>query len=137
MTSPPSENRPVTRKRRGRRVLFAAIALLLGLGLVLAAVEALLRIADPIGLNYAREVMRWRTQAVRFAWDGLPKERYGEIDLDGTLFRMKPNLDLELGSYRLHTNSLGFRGPEIAVPKPAGTFRIVVLGDSVAFGLGV
>ena len=34
-------------------------------------------------------------------------------------------------------NSLGFRGHEVALPKPAGSFRVVVIGDSVAAGLGV
>ncbi len=29
----------------------------------------------------------------------------------------------------VNTNSIGLRGPEILVPKPAGTFRIVCLGD--------
>jgi hypothetical protein len=118
-------------------VLFACVAALLSLALVLAAVEAFLRLADPIGLNYDREVATWRAKSLRFAWDGVPKERYGEIDLDGTLFRMKPSLDLDLGSFRLRTNALGFRGPEISRDKPEGTFRIVVLGDSVAFGYGV
>jgi lysophospholipase L1-like esterase len=35
------------------------------------------------------------------------------------------------------TNSRGFRGGETEVPKPAGRLRIVVIGDSVAFGMGV
>lgn len=29
----------------------------------------------------------------------------------------------------IHTNSLGFRGPEIAIPKPSETYRIVLIGD--------
>jgi lysophospholipase L1-like esterase len=34
-------------------------------------------------------------------------------------------------------NALGFRGPEVGLPKPAGTLRIAGLGDSVLFGTGV
>jgi lysophospholipase L1-like esterase len=32
-------------------------------------------------------------------------------------------------------NSLGLRGPEVVLPKPAGTLRIVCLGDSGTFGV--
>jgi len=37
---------------------------------------------------------------------------------------------------RLDVNSLGFRGPEVLIKKPEGTFRILILGDSSAFGYG-
>src|SRR5262249_16384222 len=32
-------------------------------------------------------------------------------------------------------DTLGFRGGEVAVPKPWGSFRIVCLGDSTTFGI--
>jgi len=35
------------------------------------------------------------------------------------------------------TNSLGFRGGEVATPKPSGRLRIVAIGDSLTFGWGV
>jgi lysophospholipase L1-like esterase len=53
-------------------------------------------------------------------------------------FRNKPNVREYLhGFIRVETNSLGFRGPEISTVKPPGTFRIVGLGDSVTWGVGV
>jgi len=36
-------------------------------------------------------------------------------------------------SIEVRTNSLGLRGPEILVPKPSQTFRILVLGDETIF----
>ena len=50
-------------------------------------------------------------------------------------YRMKP---LETIRYKngteANTNAMGFRGPLVTVPKPQGTFRIILLGGSTTHG---
>ena len=41
------------------------------------------------------------------------------------------------GGHEVRLNAHGFRGPPIVVPKPSGHFRIVVLGDSLTWGVGI
>jgi lysophospholipase L1-like esterase len=61
-----------------------------------------------------------------------------------------PDLSFGIRSWTLHhalrpgyhspnvnTNALGLRSPEVTIPKRAGTFRILLLGDSFTFGLRV
>jgi hypothetical protein len=40
-------------------------------------------------------------------------------------------------TFEVSTNSRGFRGPEVVIPKPRGRQRVVVVGECVAFGSGV
>ena len=49
------------------------------------------------------------------------------------LWRMIPGYSEGL----IRINDEGFRGPTFARDKPVGTYRVVVLGDSVTFGYGV
>lgn len=39
-----------------------------------------------------------------------------------------------IGGARVHVNALGLRGPEVAAVRPAGTTRLLFLGDSVTWG---
>jgi lysophospholipase L1-like esterase len=58
-------------------------------------------------------------------------------------YRMRPQLEFEFANpyngFRgtVHTNALGLRGADVAVPKPPGLFRILFVGDSMTAGLEV
>lgn len=62
---------------------------------------------------------------------------------DDLVYRLRPDATLEgkrtpyFVHPAIHTNSMGFRDHEFVLPKPAGTFRVLSLGDSYAFGWGV
>lgn len=55
--------------------------------------------------------------------------------------RLRPDVRFESTTdeyhYVLHVNSLGTRGREVEHPKPRGTYRILMLGDSFTLGKGV
>ncbi|MBI4229826.1 MAG: SGNH/GDSL hydrolase family protein [Planctomycetes bacterium] len=51
-------------------------------------------------------------------------------------YRLRPGVHLKRAC-EISVNSLGFRGPEVTVEKPAGTVRIVCLGGSSTFCDGV
>ena len=54
------------------------------------------------------------------------------------LWRLKPNLDRAVWDYTvLSTNAQSFRADYPIGAKPAGTIRIICLGDSVTFGYRV
>lgn len=62
-----------------------------------------------------------------------------EADPD-LLWRLRPSSVLDLpdhGFFEAHTNSLGLRGPEFAPGKEPGEFRVLCLGESVSFGVGL
>jgi lysophospholipase L1-like esterase len=58
-------------------------------------------------------------------------------------YRMRPNLEFRFASpyhgydAEVRTNSRGLRGAEVVVPRPAGLFRVLLLGDSMVAGLEV
>jgi lysophospholipase L1-like esterase len=52
-------------------------------------------------------------------------------------WRYKPNTQSQWGKVIYDYNSIGFRGENHVIEKPAGVVRIVVIGDSVTEGYGV
>lgn len=68
---------------------------------------------------------------------GMPEDLAGLLVWDPDLFwRVKPNLDTTFQGVRVVTNRHGHRSPELG-RKDASTFRILCLGESTTFGVGV
>jgi len=108
----------------------------LALGALLVAVvgfEAAMRALDLFGVNHGPNTLRYRQEALVPTWFAAD----GSRDLDGTLFRHRPGATTDFGTFRIRTNRLGFRGPEVEPAKPPDVCRIVVLGDSVTLGWGI
>ncbi len=91
----------------------------------LAAVLALLEIAgrgfDPLGVSYYPETARYL--------DTLVLE-------EPIAYRNRPGLEGRFYGAAVRINALGMRDREVG-PKAPGEYRILVLGDSVPFGIGV
>ena len=58
-----------------------------------------------------------------------------EINRKQTLLQGLAFLNYGLATTHDHVNSLGYRGPEIALPKPDDVYRIVAVGGSTTYGL--
>ncbi len=52
-------------------------------------------------------------------------------------YGLQPGFEFSVGENLYRINALGMRGPELPKEKSAGVQRILLLGDSYAFGLGV
>lgn len=48
--------------------------------------------------------------------------------------QMRPLAEIRSDTIAFKTNSLGLRGPEPQIPPPAGTFRVLLLGDDAVVG---
>jgi len=107
-TARPSE------RRHSNRALWTILVVLL-LGASLAAVGA-----AEVGLRLL--------QSRKYGSATTVEQQY---TLDKRIDLRVPIANLRLG--RIETNSLGFRGPEIRMPKPPGTVRIAFLGASTTW----
>jgi len=110
---------PATPTTIGQRLALAGLGLLVGLALAEGGLRLWARTDTPL----ARMIADWDPE-------GSPVELLGDA-----CFRGRP---LTATHYRngavAHVNRLGYRGPEVAVPKPSGTYRVVLLGGSTSHG---
>jgi len=88
---------------------------------VFCLLEVICRLADPLGISYYPETARYLDTMI-------VEEPIG--------YRNRPGLRGEFYGVPVAINSLGMRDSEIP-SKGADEFRILVLGDSVPFGIGV
>ncbi|MBM3334493.1 hypothetical protein FJY63_07515 [Candidatus Sumerlaeota bacterium] len=57
--------------------------------------------------------------------------------IKGLNYELRPNFSGRAYGCEIKTNSHGMRGPERPIAKPDHVRRVLILGDSVAFGIGV
>ncbi|MDF0677247.1 MAG: SGNH/GDSL hydrolase family protein [Nitrospira sp.] len=98
-------------------ILVSGVSLLVSIGVV----ELALRLVDPLGISYYE-------LAGNYVRDKLAD--------DQLIFRHKPSWEARYGDVRVTYNERGLRDRPI-LPKAAGEYRILALGDSVTFGWGV
>ncbi len=67
----------------------------------------------------------------------VPRRLFERGASSGLPYRLRPGERLRVLGRDVHVSSLGLRGPEVAVRPPPGSRRVLVLGDSVAFGWGL
>jgi hypothetical protein len=117
-----------------KRVLQGSLLLLASIVAALAAAEIFVRATDFMGVSYFRDVGRYLTEAIEPA----PPD---EIGPHGRIFQNRPDVDLELRTFRYRTDAFGLRrgaeerdyAPEREEERP----RILFLGDSVTLAWGV
>ena len=103
--------------RAGRWIALVVLQLFV----VLVVLEGIARVFDPLGISYYPEMARYLDSLVL-------EEPIG--------YRNRPGLQDRFFGVPVSINSLGLRDREVQ-DKAAGEFRILVMGDSVPFGIGV
>lgn len=107
------------RRRLGAKLLLLAFAMLFAFG----SCELFLRLVDPGGYAEFEDREQFTTALLTRGSDGV--------------LRMRPGTTSTFLGKQVVVSEQGLRNRVVVTPKPAGTFRILVVGDSVPFGWGV
>lgn len=123
MSAPPSDSAPApsVRRRLGLDALAGRCLIVVVVALVLF--ELTVRVID------------WRAGRTSEFW--LPRGNKLALVAPHPFLgsALQPGYERNV-DYQIHVNSLGMRGPEMAIEKPAGTYRILATGGSTTFCTG-
>ena len=98
---------------------------MLSAGLAAAAGELALRAFDPLHLSYYREI------------ETIFREGIQSLSGDPLGYQWRPGYQRRFRRYTVRINHAGIRADQEYTEKSPGRSRLVCLGDSVTFGLGV
>jgi lysophospholipase L1-like esterase len=120
---------PITSASLAQRFHKARVAAtLLGVALFASIIlaEGTLRLSAALSPNLAGQLRGVDPLAILI-------EPHGEFG-----YRQRPNRVITYpNGTKARSNALGYRGPVVSIPKPAGVFRVVLLGGSTSHGWGV
>jgi lysophospholipase L1-like esterase len=108
-----------------KRFLFPLLTAAICVVVIFACMEIYVRVVVDNGMQFDLEMWKYAKDVKQVDPDPLIGHRHA------------PNRSAELMRVTVTTNSHGFRDREFAFDKPAGTLRIVMLGDSFTEGWGV
>lgn len=115
------------RQTTGRRVFFTAIAVVFAL----LVGEAAVRLVHSLAGADLTGSPKPPTDQVEFSSPVSVLDLEHFIPDPLLIWRNRPN---SIYRYGATINAKGFRGADFAIPKPAGTYRIICLGDSTTYG---
>lgn len=103
-------------------------------GLIISSITFLVML---IGLELVGYLWERRTAQSELGWTliaSLRQEQVFQGSEDRPYYLYKPEEDYLWEGIPVHINSRGLRDEEAAIPKPADTYRILNVGDSIVFG---
>jgi lysophospholipase L1-like esterase len=149
-----TEPKHTPRMTRKQLIVLPLISVLIGVAIALPLAEAAMRLFDVKPVRFTPRKFAVRTGDTYSecrSWRACGINQPSPYEAQGIhMGQFVPNVEFKMiyasnprgyfesdNSLQYATNAIGTRGPEIALQKPPGTFRIIGIGDSFTFGTGV
>ncbi|MFZ0544601.1 MAG: SGNH/GDSL hydrolase family protein [Candidatus Promineifilaceae bacterium] len=103
-------------------------------GLLISSITFLVLLC---ALEVTGHIWEKKTAQGQYGWTLVASRRMKQVfkgASDQLYYLYQPDKDYLWEGIPVHTNSRGLRDDEVAIPKPAGTYRILNVGDSIVFG---